>query len=394
MEFELHALGPIGLQIGQVDIVGVQIADVRLKVAALVIGGNILPGIDHHPHVVQALAGDVGHGGGDGKVAAVFIGFPGVVHLQSLGHIGEVQGGPGGLRHVGVGEHAVVACGGGAAPLSHRAQVIVQGEGAVGSQVVPVVGGGEIEACVGVVVKDGGRQVVPVGKGHLRRRAGRVAHGAVEEVGEHAGILGVVVGEEAVLVAGNALLALHRQVAAAGLGHLVDAVILGAQGGVHQQPQLHLGRFAGVLGGIAQVGHAVLGGAGIGQADGLGDGDAVHRPHRPDLLRRGGHRHVRGALVLAAEHIVLGLAVPGDPEGGKGGVVLSQGEEEVLVVVVLPDGVALQGADGEAAAAAIHQHLQVLVGQGIHVLQLRRQDGNGQQSRDQAQGQRPGQEAG
>ena len=394
MEFELQALGPIGLQIGQVDVVGGQIADVLLKGAALVIGGDVLPGIDHHPHVVQSFAGDVLQGGVDGKVAVVFVGFPAAVHLQGFGHIGEVQGSPGGLRHAGVGEHAVVAGGGGAAPLPHRAQIIVQSEGAVGSQVVPVIGGSEIEGCVGSVVKDSSRQVVPVGEGHLRRRAGDIAHGAVEEVGEHAGILGVVVGEEAVLVAGNALFALHRLVAAAGLGHLIDAVILGAQGGVHQQAQLHLGRLAAVLGGIAQVGHAVLGGAGVGQTDGLGDGDAVHRPHRPDLLRRGGHRHVRGALVLAAEHIVLDLAAPGDPEGGKGGVVLSQWEEEVLVVVVLPDGVALQGADGEAAAAFIHQHLQVLIGQGVHVLQLRRQDGDGQQSRDQAQGQHPGQEAG
>ena len=276
VELKLQILGAVCLHVGQVDIVGVQIAGGFLKVAVLVVGGDVLPGVDHHPYVVQRLAGDVGHGGGDGKIAVSGVAGPVGVHLQSLGQVGEVEGEPVSLGCGGVGEHAVVAGRGGAAALSHAAQVIIQGKGAVGGQVVPVVGGGEIQAFVGRIVKNGGRQIVPVGKGHLFRRAGGVAHGAVEEVGEYAGILRVVIGEEAVLVAGNAPFAFHRQVAAAGLGHLVDAVILGTQGGVHEQAQPDVGGLAAVLGGVAQVGHAVLGGAGVGQAEGLGDGDAVH----------------------------------------------------------------------------------------------------------------------
>ena len=389
-----QALLPLVLNSGQLDEIGVEIVGLGLQRAVLVVGGNLFAGIDHYPHLIQGVPGDVLQGGVYRKVAVVGVCGSVVVECESGGQAGKVEGGSVRGGHIGVGEHTVVPGGGGAATLGHAAQIVVQGEGAVGGEVVSVVGGGEVEATVRRVVKHGGCQVVPVGKGHLLRGAEGARHVAVKEVGHHGGVLGVVIGEEAVLIAGDGGLRLHPLVAAAGLRHLVVAEVLGTQSGVHQQAQLHLGGGAGIFHRVVQIGHAVLGGAGVGQPEDLGDGDAVHRPGRPDFLRRGGDRHSGGAGVLAAEHIVLGFAVPGHPEGGKGGVILPQGEEQVLVVVILLDGIALQGADGEAAAAFVNQNLDVIVGQSVSAVQLRRQDGDGQQSRHEAQGEGPGQEPG
>ena len=409
---EVHGLRQV-VQGDVPDLTGLQVIDhheeggcrrgLAVGIAGGIVDGDTLGGVEGHSQGGNGLGGDVLDPGGQGEITAGLAVQVQVCLLifgqHHIGGTGEIQ------RHtalcgVHIGVHAVVK-GDGLFAFSigrDRTHVIVHGNGAVRSQIGIIVRVGEIQGlgviCRRLIVKDGGGKIVPVGEGHLFRLDGGAAYGSIEQVRRHAGGVLVVEGHDVigVLAAFNGPLGANGGIAAVGLGTHVNGVVLIAQGSVQHDAGLDpVHRFTtDVFHGVGDVNHAVLGVFGSQQGQGLGELQTVDTPGGGDGVFTGFfHSGVIMAqvAVIPAEDIVLDLVAPGDPEGGKGGIVGLIGIEQEFVVIGFGELVTLDGIHQEAAVFRGHPNTEVFVVQFqiAQVIRLRAQGRSGEQPHRQAQ---------
>ena len=265
---------------------------------------------DEVAQILCALSGDVGEVHRHGEVSAALDAAFGdkvaliVVQLQTDrgGQIDRHAVTGGGFV---VGKHAVVGVEGGAAARSHAAQIEIQGVGAVGGHVFAA-GVGEVQRLDRREVKEGACQMAPVAEGCL---GGLLV--AVDGVGDHGGAIGIVRGEQLLRdVAGQHLFLADRfGFLRACIVVLIVAEILLAQRGIVEDARLDGHRRAAAVGHAeAQADHAGLVGAGVGEGNALGEGQAVHAPNRLDgaVLLGDGNAAAVFIGVAAAKDVVLG----------------------------------------------------------------------------------------
>ena len=329
--------------------------------------------------ILRALSGDVGEVHRHGEVgAALDAAFGDKVALVLV----QPQTDRGGQidRHAVtgggfvVGKHAIVGVEGGAAARSHAAQIEIQGVGAVGGHVFAA-GVGEVQRLDRREVKEGACQMAPVAEGCL---GGLLV--IVDGVGHHRGTVGVIRGEQLLWnVAGQHLFLADRfGLLCTCIVVLIVAKILLAQGGVVEDARLDGHRRAAAVGHAeAQTDHAGLVGAGVGEGDALGEGQAVHAPDRLDSAVLLGNSDTAAAGVFAAKEIVLDGVPRAHAEGKEGSVILPVVVEQLFVVVGLFQAVALHRAHGEAAVFLADGHADVVVAEGVGLCQLVSQRGDG-----------------
>ena len=263
---------------------------------------------DEVAQILRALSGDVGKVHRHGEVgAALDAAFGdkvvlGVVQFQTDrgGQIDRHTVAGGGFV---VGEHAVVGIEGGAAARSHIAQVEIQGVSAVGGHVLAA-GVGEVQRFDRREVKESACQMAPVAEGYF---GGLLV--IVDGVGRHRGAVGVIRGEQLLWnAAGQHLFLADRfGLLCTCIVILIVAEILLAQGGIVEDARLDgHGRAAAVGHAEAQADHAGLVGAGVGEGDALGEGQAVHAPYRLDGAALLGDGDAAAAGVATAKDVVLG----------------------------------------------------------------------------------------
>ena len=204
---------------------------------------------------------------------------------------------------------------------------------------------------------------------------------AVDGVGDHRGAVGIVRGEQLVRHIGQDLLLTYSHgLWGAEVGVLIVAEILLAQGGIVEDARLDgHGRAAAVGHAEAQADHAGLVGAGVGEGDALGEGQAVHAPDRLDgaVLFGDGNAAAVFIGVAAAKDVVLGGVPRAHAEGQEGSVILPVVIEQLFVVVGLFQAVTLHRAHGEAAVFLADGHTDVVVAEGVGLCQLVSQRGDG-----------------
>ena len=329
--------------------------------------------------ILRALSGDVGEVHRHGEVgAALDAAFRekvvlGIVQPQTDrgGQIDRHAVTSGGFV---VREHAVVGVEGGAAARSHAAQVEIQGVGAVGGHVFAA-GVGEVQRFDRREVKEGACQMAPVTEGYF---GGPLV--AVDGVGRHRGAVGVIRGEQLLRnVAGQHLFLADRfGLLCTCIVVLIVAEVLLAQRGIVENARLDgLRRAAAVGHAEAQADHAGLVGAGVGEGDALGEGQAVHTPYRLDGAALLGDGDAAAAGVAAAKDVVLGGVPLAHAEGQEGSVILPVVIEQLFVVVGLFQAVTLHRAHGEAAVFLADGHTDVVVAEGVGLCQLVSQRGDG-----------------
>ena len=216
-----------------------------------------------------------------------------------------------------------------------------------------------------------------MGKNGLIGLALSAVHRSVDGVGNDAGIVGIRGGIEGLVIALLPKGGLPLQI---DIFYLIIGVILKAQCGIHENTALDPGRLAPVLHAVADLRGAVLRRAGVDQRDGLHKGQIPYRPKGMEgaVFLRDGDRGAVG--VLTAEDVFLGLPLAGHTEGGKGGVVLVIGKDQMLFVVELIDLIAFHGADAEAACLFRHGHFNIAVAQLTALVGLQRMNEHGAQT--------------
>ena len=263
---------------------------------------------NHIAQILRALSSDVGEVHRHGEVSAALDAAFGdkvalVVVQPQTDRGGQIDRHTVAGGRLVVGKHAVVGVEGGAAARSHAAQIEIQGVGAVGGHVFAA-GVGEVQRLDRREVKEGACQMAPVAEGCL---GGLLV--AVDGVGDHGGAIGVIRGEQLLWnVAGQHLFLADR------FGRLctcivvlIVAEILLAQRGIVEDARLDGHRRAAAVGHAeAQADHAGLVGAGVGEGDALGEGQAVHAPDRLDSAVLLGDGNAAAAGVLAAKEVVFG----------------------------------------------------------------------------------------
>ena len=159
---------------------------------------------------------------------------------------------------------------------------------------------------------------------------------------------------------------------------LIVAEILLAQRGIVEDARLDGHGCAAAVGHTeAQADHTGLVGAGVGEGDALGEGQAVHTPNRLDGAVLLGDSDTAAAGVFAAKNVILGGAPRAHAEGQEGSVILPVVVEQLFVVVGLFQAVTLHRAHGEAAVFLADGYADVVVAEGAGLCQLVSQRGDG-----------------
>ena len=316
------------------------------------VGVDIVHGLDQNRQIRQRIGGEVFHHHPNLNItviSALHLGVVGgalqsaaVLDLHGAGKLGEVDGYPlvSADGHIGV--NAVIGADSGAFAFIDAAQIVIQGIGTVGGHVVAVIGG--IEGGSGRIGREPENRIgkiCPMTEGHLIGLLLRAVHHRVDGIADHGG--SAVVGDRhqhtVIGIGAYHGFLLNQVIAAVFAVKLIEAVVLGAQGGVEHDSGLHICHIIGGGGHIiADVHLTVLGVRLIHEAQGLGNGQVLNAPGGDNGAALDFRLHCGGVnakeAILPSKDVLFHRSVgTGDLEGGEGGIIAFRGVQQILAVV-------------------------------------------------------------